>query len=743
MLWAKQSTAKTLTVGPILDAAGNEYGSAVIGDLSISKNGGTLTALASAATLTYIANGMYTLVLTTGNLDTLGTAEISCNKTGYQMRQKEIMVLPATVYDALVTNAAGGANGFVLSDANNRVTPYTVVSTGTCQSGNSGSLQVTLAAGAPSYSLVGHRFVPTGGTGGGQPAATITSYNTSTKVVTLVMTGVTWTSWPDGTTTYAIESAAAVVTDRSQYSLTSGTYTLIATNVWSVTMTTLQALTSGFIGRYLADWLSGSTPQTGDSYTRLGNPAGASVSADIAAVKSDTGTLTSRLSSARAGYLDNLNVSGNVASHADIVALNQSASRRLVLSTVQQYERPENISSNNDYQIELRTYDGDGAPVDATSDPTLTTAGIAGDDLSSALWNYTHVSTGLYRWNYAVTSTAVVEQIRHDVSVTMSDGSFTLSCYAQICDLVGITFTTADRDKIEATYNKLPSKPYLAGTNNSDGDIQLDEATGTADVNTQYIGGTAQSSGTDVAYVASRVNTQLPPSGQIATQASVDALPEAVRDVDNQNPAADSLGNDIKSIKVNGVPTSSLATLAQTQIKNAVDTQLSATHGDGSWEGGGGGGGSYTITIPTALAENGVYADVIPAIRGDSLSIAIDLGVSNVTDHDPDNTFFTIKSRLSDTSADDDSDAFIQVQASNGLIRYNSQGTSVEEQSYAALSINESTGIATLTMEPALTRRFLARNNRRYVYDFQVKSPAGTKTPRTGEFRLIDDVTRR
>jgi hypothetical protein len=40
--------------------------------------------------------------------------------------------------------------------------------------------------------------------------------------------------------------------------------------------------------------------------TKLGTPAGASVSADIAAVKSDTGTLTSRLTSTRAGYLDNL-----------------------------------------------------------------------------------------------------------------------------------------------------------------------------------------------------------------------------------------------------------------------------------------------------------------------------------------------------------------------------------------------------------------------------------------------------
>jgi hypothetical protein len=101
-MWAKQSTAATLIVGPILDSAGAEYTSAVIGDLSLSKNGGTLTALASAATLTHIANGQYTLVTTTGNLDTLGRAQITCNKSTYQMPAVNLMVVPAMVFDSLV-----------------------------------------------------------------------------------------------------------------------------------------------------------------------------------------------------------------------------------------------------------------------------------------------------------------------------------------------------------------------------------------------------------------------------------------------------------------------------------------------------------------------------------------------------------------------------------------------------------------------------------------------------------------
>lgn len=101
-MWAKQSTAATLIIGPILDSTGAEYTSAVIGDLSISKNGGTLTALAAAATLTHIANGQYTLVLTTGNLDTLGRAQITCNKSTYQIPEVRLMVVPAMVFDSMV-----------------------------------------------------------------------------------------------------------------------------------------------------------------------------------------------------------------------------------------------------------------------------------------------------------------------------------------------------------------------------------------------------------------------------------------------------------------------------------------------------------------------------------------------------------------------------------------------------------------------------------------------------------------
>ena len=114
---AKQSTALTVVVGPILDSTGAEYASAVIGDLSISKNGGTLTAMASAATLTYIANGMYTLVTTTANMDTLGAVQVTCNKATYQMPKMERNVVPSSVYDAIITNATNATGGLLTATA--------------------------------------------------------------------------------------------------------------------------------------------------------------------------------------------------------------------------------------------------------------------------------------------------------------------------------------------------------------------------------------------------------------------------------------------------------------------------------------------------------------------------------------------------------------------------------------------------------------------------------------------------
>lgn len=190
-----------------------------------------------------------------------------------------------------------------------------------------------------------------------------------------------------------------------------------------------------------------------------------------------TALSTAQWSNARALYLDNLNVGGAVASQADINALNQSASRRVILTTVGQYERPE--SGSTTYTVEARTFDGDGAAANADTTPTLTATGSVSGSLAANLSAATNPATGVYRWTYTVANNATQEQIRFDISATMST-AFTLSVYTQVVDLVAATWTTTDRSMLTAAYNKLPSRAYLTGTDIDTGEIDGDDKSGYA-----------------------------------------------------------------------------------------------------------------------------------------------------------------------------------------------------------------------------------------------------------------------
>ncbi len=242
--------------------------------------------------------------------------------------------------------------------------------------------------------------------------------------------------------------------------------------------------------------LTANVVQSGDTFALVGSPAGGTLAValaeieaetdDIAAVKaktdnlptapasttnitggtittvttltnapsdsSGTTTLLGRLTSARAGYFDNLNVGGAVASHADILAINQSASKHLLLVTVGQYEPGET------YTIEMRTFTAaDGSAVNADTTPTLTATGNVSGSLSSNLSAATNPATGVYRWTYTPGATPTLEQIRFDGSATISSATFTLSCYSQTVDEATAVFTATDQSHLTSIFNKLPT----------------------------------------------------------------------------------------------------------------------------------------------------------------------------------------------------------------------------------------------------------------------------------------------
>lgn len=102
-------------------------------------------------------------------------------------------------------------------------------------------------------------------------------------------------------------------------SVTAGV-TLAASAVQAIWDALTSALTTaGSIGKKLADWVIGTT-QTGDSFARLGAPAGASVSADIAAVKADTAAILVDTGTTLDGKLPAALVGGRMDSSVGAVA---------------------------------------------------------------------------------------------------------------------------------------------------------------------------------------------------------------------------------------------------------------------------------------------------------------------------------------------------------------------------------------------------------------------------------------
>jgi hypothetical protein len=72
--------------------------------------------------------------------------------------------------------------------------------------------------------------------------------------------------------------------------------------------------------------LTGHTPQTGDSFARLGAPAGASIAADLVVIDNFVDDLETRLTATRAGYLDELGPT-NVPQDVDTLLTRLSAAR--------------------------------------------------------------------------------------------------------------------------------------------------------------------------------------------------------------------------------------------------------------------------------------------------------------------------------------------------------------------------------------------------------------------------------
>lgn len=213
---------------------------------------------------------------------------------------------------ALPNAAAGVSGGLPTIDAALNVSTFAVDS-GTAQAGAAAT--ITLRAGASATDSLYNGSVITiyGGTGAGQ-SRTIVGYVGATKVATV---GRNWATNPDNTSVYKIHGLAvprvddnlAVIvqagTGTGQLDFTSGVVKANLAQILGTALTETAGQLAGAFKKFfniaapaatmdhgvLVDTVTtytGNTPQTGDNFTRLGAPAGASHAADMAAIKVDT-----------------------------------------------------------------------------------------------------------------------------------------------------------------------------------------------------------------------------------------------------------------------------------------------------------------------------------------------------------------------------------------------------------------------------------------------------------------------
>jgi hypothetical protein len=171
-----------------------------------------------------------------------------------------------------------------------------------------------------------------------------------------------------------------------------------------------------------------------------------------------------------------MNVTGNLASSSEVTAIQNNT--RIVKVVPSVIERPD--SGTQTYVIHLYLYDDIGNMEAPDSAPTVALTNQAGTDLSARLDSTTMalVGTGHYKVIYTASSAHALEQLLWEFTVIEGGVTRLVGDTSLLVDTSAVDFTSADRAKLDLVHSKMPSKSYLTGTVNADGDIQLDEATG-------------------------------------------------------------------------------------------------------------------------------------------------------------------------------------------------------------------------------------------------------------------------
>jgi hypothetical protein len=250
------AASQTIILGPFLDDTDGKTPETALSiantDIKLKKHNGTSDTNKNSGGATHIANGYYYCTLDATDTNTIGRLTISVNMSGALPVWHEFIVYPAEAFDYLF--AAAG-------------TDYMKV-----------DVAQWLGTNAASPATAGIPKVAIEAAGDFAQGAADKAWSTAARTLTAFAQSFSDQVWSS--------------TTRTLTALGSG----LVAEIWNALTSGMS--TVGSIGKKLADWVvgtidtyTGNTKQTGDAYARLGAPAGASVSADIAAVKADTAAI--------------------------------------------------------------------------------------------------------------------------------------------------------------------------------------------------------------------------------------------------------------------------------------------------------------------------------------------------------------------------------------------------------------------------------------------------------------------
>lgn len=171
-------------------------------------------------------------------------------------------------------------------------------------------------------------------------------------------------------------------------------------------------------------------------------------------------TLDDNLTTTRAGYLDKLNITGNVAGSAEVLAIQNNTRIRIPVPGF--LERPD--SGSTAYELNIYLYDEAGGMEAPDSTPTIVARNEAGTDRSANLSAVSNVSAGHYKCTYTVASGHAIEQIMFEWSVVEGSTTRKHGASTQIVDTTAVDFTSADRTKLDAIKTKTDNLPANTAT---------------------------------------------------------------------------------------------------------------------------------------------------------------------------------------------------------------------------------------------------------------------------------------